>query len=149
MASGHGGARPGVPEGDQVPCKEGDSPLQHPSLLAGHGQLSGLSKEVKVLGFLCEITQFSKHTKGLPHRGPSVARHCVCPLLADRGWMLRPQMSASVEEVTTLERGAMLTINFSPALREIINEAKYLEQLGFSVPELARNVALQEDKFLR
>lgn len=43
----------------------------------------------------------------------------------------------------------MFTINFAPALREIINEAKYLEQLGFIVPELARNVALQEDKFLR
>lgn len=43
----------------------------------------------------------------------------------------------------------MFAINFPFALREIINETKYLEQLGFPVPELARNVALQEDKFLR
>uniref|UniRef100_A0A8D1JL20 AAA+ ATPase domain-containing protein n=1 Tax=Sus scrofa TaxID=9823 RepID=A0A8D1JL20_PIG len=47
------------------------------------------------------------------------------------------------------DRGAVFAINFSPALREIINETKYLEQLGFPVPELARNIALQEDKFLR
>ncbi|XP_049721902.1 dynein axonemal heavy chain 10 isoform X2 [Elephas maximus indicus] len=53
------------------------------------------------------------------------------------------------EEAATSERGAVFVINFSPALREIINETKYLEQLGFTVPELARNVALQEDKFLR
>jgi dynein heavy chain len=53
------------------------------------------------------------------------------------------------KETTTVERGAVFAINFSPALREIINEAKYMEQLGFAVPELARNVALQEDKFLR
>ncbi|XP_013358995.1 PREDICTED: dynein heavy chain 10, axonemal isoform X2 [Chinchilla lanigera] len=62
---------------------------------------------------------------------------------------LLTKTSASTDEVTTTDRAAVFTINFSPALREIINEAKYLEQLGFSVPELARNVALQEDKFLR
>uniref|UniRef100_A0A8C0ZLW2 AAA+ ATPase domain-containing protein n=1 Tax=Castor canadensis TaxID=51338 RepID=A0A8C0ZLW2_CASCN len=57
--------------------------------------------------------------------------------------------SLLTKETTTVERGAVFAINFSPALREIINEAKYMEQLGFAVPELARNVALQEDKFLR
>ncbi|XP_075390744.1 dynein axonemal heavy chain 10 [Tenrec ecaudatus] len=53
------------------------------------------------------------------------------------------------EEGTTSERGTIFVINFSPVLREIINETKYMEQLGFVVPELARNVALQEDKLLR
>lgn len=33
--------------------------------------------------------------------------------------------------------------DFSPELGLIIMETKYLEQLGFQVPELARNVALQ------
>ena len=33
--------------------------------------------------------------------------------------------------------------DFAPELGMIINETKYLEQLGFQVPELARNVALQ------
>ena len=33
--------------------------------------------------------------------------------------------------------------DFAPELGVIITETKYLEQLGFQVPELARNVALQ------
>ena len=63
--------------------------------------------------------------------------------------MSLPQTSAAADEAANSEKGAVFVINFSPALREIINETKYLEQLGFPVPELARNVALQEDKFLR
>ncbi|KAM9193992.1 dynein axonemal heavy chain 10 [Dugong dugon] len=62
---------------------------------------------------------------------------------------LLTKSSSITDEAAASERGAVFVINFSPALREIINEAKYLEQLGFTVPELARNVALQEDKFLR
>ena len=34
-------------------------------------------------------------------------------------------------------------VDFDPILAEIVTETKYMEQLGFSVPELARNVALQ------
>ena len=34
-------------------------------------------------------------------------------------------------------------VDFSPKLMEIIMESKYLEQAGYSIPELARNVALQ------
>ncbi|KAG2469024.1 DYH10 protein, partial [Polypterus senegalus] len=41
------------------------------------------------------------------------------------------------------------TINFSPEVKEIILEAKYMDLLGFSVPELVRHVALQENKFYR
>ncbi|XP_023383907.1 dynein heavy chain 10, axonemal-like [Pteropus vampyrus] len=55
----------------------------------------------------------------------------------------------SADDATGSDRGTVFAINFSPALREIINETKYFEQLGFHIPELARNVALQEDKFLR
>ncbi|XP_012518857.1 PREDICTED: dynein heavy chain 10, axonemal [Propithecus coquereli] len=62
---------------------------------------------------------------------------------------LLTKLSTAVDEPLTAERGAVFAINFSPALKEIIHETKYLEQLGFIVPELARNVALQEDKFLR
>uniref|UniRef100_A0A8B9MLI2 Dynein axonemal heavy chain 10 n=1 Tax=Accipiter nisus TaxID=211598 RepID=A0A8B9MLI2_9AVES len=40
-------------------------------------------------------------------------------------------------------------VNFSPILQEIIIETKYMEQLGFPVPEIARYVALQEEKYLR
>jgi len=34
-------------------------------------------------------------------------------------------------------------VDFDPLLVTIISETKYLEQLGLTVPELARNVALQ------
>jgi len=34
-------------------------------------------------------------------------------------------------------------LNFDPALACVITETKYLEQLGFSIPELATNIALQ------
>jgi hypothetical protein len=34
-------------------------------------------------------------------------------------------------------------VDFDPELARIITETKYLEHLGFAVPELARNVALQ------
>uniref|UniRef100_A0A8C7BQU9 Dynein axonemal heavy chain 10 n=1 Tax=Neovison vison TaxID=452646 RepID=A0A8C7BQU9_NEOVI len=71
----------------------------------------------------------------------------VLPTLMKKS--LLTKTSSVADETANLEKGAMFAINFSPALKEIINEAKYLEQLGFSVPELARNVALQEDKFLR
>nr|XP_015221526.1 PREDICTED: dynein heavy chain 10, axonemal [Lepisosteus oculatus] len=47
------------------------------------------------------------------------------------------------------EEPVRYSVNFAQELTEITSETKYLEQLGFSVPELARNVALQEDKFLR
>uniref|UniRef100_A0A8C4M7S5 Dynein axonemal heavy chain 10 n=1 Tax=Equus asinus asinus TaxID=83772 RepID=A0A8C4M7S5_EQUAS len=62
---------------------------------------------------------------------------------------LLTKSSTIADEAASSDRAAVFAINFSPALREIINETKYLEQLGFSVPELARNIALQEDKFLR
>ncbi|XP_071945421.1 dynein axonemal heavy chain 10-like [Antedon mediterranea] len=40
-------------------------------------------------------------------------------------------------------------VDFAPELSEIITETKHLEHLGFSIPELPRNVALQDDKYLR
>ena len=43
--------------------------------------------------------------------------------------------------------GFEYALNFSADLTEIILETKYMEQLGFPVPKLARSVALQEEKF--
>ncbi|KAM5237710.1 dynein axonemal heavy chain 10 [Ctenodactylus gundi] len=63
--------------------------------------------------------------------------------------MKKSLLTKTEDTAATSEKGTVFTINFSPVLKEIINETKYLEQLGFPVPELARNVALQEDKFLR
>jgi len=38
-------------------------------------------------------------------------------------------------------------VNFVPELKLIIKEAKYLDRLGFTIPETALQIALQEDKF--
>lgn len=40
-------------------------------------------------------------------------------------------------------------VNFAPEIKEIISEARYLGLLGYSVPPVALNVALQEYKLIR
>lgn len=34
-------------------------------------------------------------------------------------------------------------LNFHPKINEIITESKYMEQLGYVLPDIARNLALQ------
>ncbi|NXA03995.1 DYH10 protein, partial [Sapayoa aenigma] len=58
-------------------------------------------------------------------------------------------VSSVTEESVTPNRGVCFSVNFSPILQEIIVETKYMEQLELPVPEIARYVALQEDKYLR
>ncbi|NXK85823.1 DYH10 protein, partial [Formicarius rufipectus] len=58
-------------------------------------------------------------------------------------------VSSVTEESVTTKKSICFTVNFSPILQEIIVETKYMEQLGLPVPEMARYVALQEDKYLR
>ncbi|NXM38867.1 DYH10 protein, partial [Gymnorhina tibicen] len=58
-------------------------------------------------------------------------------------------VSFAVEEPVTTKKGICFALNFSPEIQEIIIETKYMEQLGLPVPEMARYVALQEDKYLR
>ncbi|XP_064889438.1 dynein axonemal heavy chain 10 isoform X2 [Columba livia] len=58
------------------------------------------------------------------------------------------QNSVTGEPVTT-KKGVHFMVNFSPMFHEIIIETKYMEQLGFPVPEKARYMALQEDKYSR
>ncbi|XP_076854099.1 dynein axonemal heavy chain 10 [Brachyhypopomus gauderio] len=74
------------------------------------------------------------------------------PQLMSRALLLLLDASGAVctdTEKDSQERGLRFVVNFAPELKEVISETKYLEQLGYSVPELARNVALQEDRFLR
>ena len=40
-------------------------------------------------------------------------------------------------------------VNFSPALLTVIREARYLDRMGFAVPEKAMNIALQEENMLK
>ncbi|NWJ04820.1 DYH10 protein, partial [Crypturellus undulatus] len=54
-----------------------------------------------------------------------------------------------VDEPIAVEKSVHFSVNFSPRIYEIISETKYMEQMGFPIPEMARNVALQEDKYLK
>ncbi|XP_056232067.1 dynein axonemal heavy chain 10 [Seriola aureovittata] len=47
------------------------------------------------------------------------------------------------------QRGVRYLVNFAPEIREIISEAINLVALDYTVPYLAQNVALQEQKFIR
>ncbi|KAM9858629.1 dynein axonemal heavy chain 10 [Aulostomus maculatus] len=47
------------------------------------------------------------------------------------------------------ERSIRYMVNFAPEMKEIISETNQLLSLGYSVPELAQSVALQEHKFIR
>ena len=60
---------------------------------------------------------------------------------------LRCESVTWIYMLTVGPTGFEFALNFSDELTEIILETKYMEQLGFPVPELARSVALQEEKF--
>uniref|UniRef100_A0A8C9FH70 Dynein axonemal heavy chain 10 n=1 Tax=Pavo cristatus TaxID=9049 RepID=A0A8C9FH70_PAVCR len=69
----------------------------------------------------------------------------MLPLLLEKTLLI----TSVTEEPVTTEKSVRFLVNFSPRLQEIITETKYMEQLGFPVPEIARNVALQEGRYLR
>ncbi|NWU75337.1 DYH10 protein, partial [Onychorhynchus coronatus] len=73
--------------------------------------------------------------------------HIVPQLLKDN--LLTVITSSVAEESITTKKSLCFRVNFSPILQEIIIETKYMEQLGLPVPEIARYVALQEDKYLK
>jgi len=57
---------------------------------------------------------------------------------------LLPLLLITVNDIVTdAHKDIKYLVDFDPVLAEIITETKYMEQLGFGVPELARNVALQ------
>ncbi|NXR37780.1 DYH10 protein, partial [Zosterops hypoxanthus] len=58
-------------------------------------------------------------------------------------------VTSATEEPVTTKKSVCFTLNFPPEILEIITEAKYMEQLGLPVPEMARYMASQEDKYLR
>ena len=54
----------------------------------------------------------------------------------------------AVYPILALPENCEFVVNFAPELTQVISEAKYLEKLGFPIPDLARSVALQEEKFI-
>uniref|UniRef100_A0A4W6GCG3 Dynein axonemal heavy chain 10 n=1 Tax=Lates calcarifer TaxID=8187 RepID=A0A4W6GCG3_LATCA len=71
---------------------------------------------------------------------------CNLPLL-----MKKPLLVMIITENQTQEelRDVQYLVNFAPEIREIISETKDLVSLGHTVPDIARNVALQEHKFVK
>ncbi|KAI9351727.1 dynein heavy chain, N-terminal region 1-domain-containing protein [Zopfochytrium polystomum] len=53
----------------------------------------------------------------------------------------------SVANASSGESVERIVVNFKSELKDIIKEAKYLDKLGFTIPEAALNVALQEEKY--
>ncbi|XP_052801261.1 dynein axonemal heavy chain 10-like isoform X3 [Mya arenaria] len=85
----------------------------------------------------------------------------ILPSLLKRNLIVKPTpaQQLQLQQQHTAEEGhgegeanvyeVKYLVDFDPQLGEIIAETKYMEQLGFSVPELARNVALQDEKYIK
>ncbi|NXO39161.1 DYH10 protein, partial [Locustella ochotensis] len=101
-------------------------------------------KEVKQM-YLQVVKKMEEYEVQKYHQWRERTEHMLPLLLKDT---LLTVTSATEEPVTT-KKGVCFTLNFSPEIPEIIIETKYMEQLGLSVPEMARYMALQEDKYLR
>ncbi|KAG7265791.1 LOW QUALITY PROTEIN: hypothetical protein CRUP_036669 [Coryphaenoides rupestris] len=70
----------------------------------------------------------------------------ILPLLMKKNLLVVSTSSADVGDsqdpatrALHLDRNVRYHLNFAPEIKEIISETMYLEQLGFSVPELAQN----------
>lgn len=51
------------------------------------------------------------------------------------------------EPILRKETGGKIVVNFHPDLTRLIRETRYLDRLGFQVPDIAINLALQEEKY--
>ncbi|TUV82046.1 Dynein heavy chain 10, axonemal [Bagarius yarrelli] len=72
-------------------------------------------------------------------------RHVLC-MVNSSG---EPCGKAAYLENQNLEKGMRFVVNFGQELNEIISETWYFEQLGFSIPEEVRVIAVLQDKFHR
>nr|AML30863.1 axonemal inner arm dynein heavy chain 7 [Marsilea vestita] len=75
-------------------------------------------------------------------------------LTFEKTWAGQWAQSVSQQAVSYLKQPILsrdlegkIIINFHPNLHSIIRETKYLDAMGFQLPETALNVALQEEKF--
>lgn len=49
--------------------------------------------------------------------------------------------------VSPMLRACRVSVNFSMQLIKLIRETRYLDRMGFNIPEIALNVTLQEEKY--
>jgi uncharacterized protein YkuJ len=57
------------------------------------------------------------------------------------------ELPFSLQPVLRKEGAKTMQVNFSRNLAQIIREIKYLDAMGFHLPEFALSVTLQEDKY--
>jgi dynein heavy chain len=62
------------------------------------------------------------------------------------GFLIIPK-PYTLQPVLQKEGGKIMQVNFSKNLAQIIREIKYLDAMGFHLPEFALSVTLQEDKY--
>lgn len=79
--------------------------------------------------------------------GHSRAAHGPESSRVGRGAFPGPADRSETPSTALLRAARKILINFSPELKEIIRETRYLDRMGLELPELARNVALQEKKY--
>jgi len=89
-------------------------------------------------------TRMTHQTTDSSHHGHSRVGH-RSTYGANRPHQPDPRMETPQQVIARATR--RILINFSPDLREIIRETRYLDRMGLDIPELARNVALQEKKY--
>ncbi|XP_062273833.1 dynein axonemal heavy chain 10 [Scomber scombrus] len=70
---------------------------------------------------------------------------CNLPLLLKKNLLIT--VIPTIENSTL--RVMRYIVNFAPEIKEIVSETNNLVSMGYTVPELAQNVALQEHKFIR
>ncbi|XP_030358369.1 dynein heavy chain 10, axonemal isoform X4 [Strigops habroptila] len=99
-----------------------------------------------------EDQKYSQWRDGTEHVLPPLLKNSLLTVSIDgAATNVNPETfeQSSVKEEPVTKKSVHFIVNFSPLIQEIIVETKYMEQLGLPVPEIARYVALQEDKYLR
>ncbi|XP_076108254.1 dynein axonemal heavy chain 10-like isoform X2 [Mytilus galloprovincialis] len=72
--------------------------------------------------------------------------------LIKRNLLIKPSHQPKEADTEDHSHGGLeikYVVDFDPKLGEIIAETRYMEQLGYLVPEQCRNVALQEEKYIK
>ncbi|XP_063753564.1 dynein axonemal heavy chain 10 [Eleginops maclovinus] len=94
---------------------------------------------VKIRDF--KLKKFENWTAVTAHNLPLLMKQALLVITTDE--------KQSGYEVPLTLREVRYIVNFAPELREIISEAFHLELQDYTLPDLAKIVALQEDKFIR
>ncbi|XP_033947329.1 dynein axonemal heavy chain 10 [Pseudochaenichthys georgianus] len=94
-----------------------------------------------------KVKKFEHWTAETQRNLPKLMKNTLLVVSADEN-----QVEAKLDVPPTqrkLQGGVRYIVNFAPELREMISEAYHLELQDHALPDLAKIIALQEDKFIR